>query len=54
LLGAYFGPGYLHSKWIDPFNDDIHSGLAWFFERSIKKLSQRMGNLPIKMSQINL
>ena len=46
ILGAYFGPGHLEDKWLKPFNDDIHSGMAWFFERSITKLANRMGQLP--------
>ena len=46
LLGAYFGPGYLDSSWIEPFSDDIHSGMAWFFERSLSTLALRMGELP--------
>ena len=46
LLGAYFGPGFLDESWITPFNDDIHTGLAWFFERSVSKLAKRMANLP--------
>ena len=46
LLGAYFGPGFLDERWLTPFNDDLRSGMAWFFERSIDKLSRRMSNLP--------
>ena len=46
ILGAYFGPGHLDNKWLKPFNYDIHSGMAWFFERSITKLANRMGQLP--------
>ena len=46
LLGAYFGEGYLDNKWLKPFNDDIHTGLAWFFERSITKLANNMADLP--------
>lgn len=46
LLGAYFGPGYLNEAWLTPFNDDIHTGLAWFFERSVTKLAKRMSKLP--------
>ena len=49
LLGAFYGPKYLDDKWIKPFNDDIHTGLAWFFERSVNSLSKRMGNLPRKI-----
>ena len=46
LLGAYFGEGYLDNKWLKPSNDDIHTGLAWFFERSITKLANNMADLP--------
>lgn len=46
LLGAFFGPGHLESRWVEPFQDDIHTGLAWFFERSLSKLALRMGALP--------
>ena len=46
ILGAYFGPGYLEPRWLELFNDDIHSGLAWFFERSVSKLGVRMSRLP--------
>jgi hypothetical protein len=46
LLGAYFGPGFLDETWIKPFNDDIRTGLAWFFERSVSKLAKRMAKLP--------
>ncbi len=50
LLGAYFGPGYLEKRWLEPFNDDIHSGMAWFFERSLSNLALRMGELPGKIT----
>ena len=50
LLGAYFGPGYLEQRWLEPFNDDIHSGMAWFFERSLSNLAVRMGELPGKIT----
>lgn len=50
LLGAYFGPGYLEPRWLEPFNDDIHTGMAWFFERSLSKLAKRMGNLPAQFA----
>ena len=51
VLGSYYGPEGLESKWLEPFNDDIHTGMAWFFERSINKLASRMGQLPIKFSK---
>jgi ADP-ribosylglycohydrolase len=50
LLGMYFGPGHLEERWLSPFNDDIHSGLAWFFERSLSQLARRMGQLPVRVS----
>ena len=51
LLGAYFGPGHLDDKWLKLFNDDIHTGLAWFFERSVSKLAKRMSKLPILINE---
>ena len=46
LLGAFFGPGHLEDRWLAPFNDDIHTALAWFYERSLSKLAKRMSELP--------
>jgi hypothetical protein len=46
ILGMYFGPGYLEESWLAPFHNDIHSGLAWFFERDLQALAKRMGQLP--------
>jgi ADP-ribosylglycohydrolase len=50
LLGAYFGPGYLEDRWLAPFNDDIHTALAWFYERSLSELAKRMGKLPERIA----
>ena len=50
ILGAYYGPGNLEKKWLDPFNDDLRTGLAHFFERSVEKLAERMGRLPHTLS----
>jgi ADP-ribosylglycohydrolase len=50
LLGAYFGPGHLDERWLRPFNDDIHTALALFHERSLSKLARRMGQLPRKIA----
>jgi ADP-ribosylglycohydrolase len=50
LLGAYFGPGYLEERWLVPFNDDIHTALAWFYERSLSGLAKRMGELPRRVA----
>ncbi len=46
LLGAYFGPGHLEERWLAPFNDDLHTTLAQFYERSLAKVARRMGELP--------
>lgn len=51
ILGAYFGPGHLESRWLEPFNDDIHTALCWFYERSLSKLAKRMSQLPAKIAQ---
>lgn len=47
ILGAYFGPGHLEDRWLAPFNDDIHTGLAWFYERSLSALAKRAAQLPL-------
>jgi hypothetical protein len=46
ILGAYFGPDGLGERWLAPFHDDIHTALAWFYERSLSKLAKRIGELP--------
>jgi ADP-ribosylglycohydrolase len=48
ILGCFFGPGHLEERWLTPFNDDIHTALCWFYERSLSTLAQRMGQLPRK------
>lgn len=50
LLGTYSGPGYLEDRWLAHFNDDIHTALAWFHERSLSKLAKRMGELPTRIA----
>jgi hypothetical protein len=50
ILGAYFGPGHLESRWLAPFGDDIHTALAWFYERSLSGLAKRMGQLPARIA----
>lgn len=50
LLGAYFGPGHLEPRWLKPFNDDIRTTLARFYERSLYRLSQRMAQLPFRIA----
>ncbi len=53
LLGAFFGPEGLDSRWLAPFQDDIHTGLAHFFERSLSVLAKRMGQLPHLTVQVS-
>jgi hypothetical protein len=35
----------LEARWLAPFNDDIHTALAQFHERSLSKLAKRMREL---------
>ena len=49
ILGSYYGPGYLDKKWLDPFNDDLRTGMAHFYERSVVSVAERMGKLPQSM-----
>ncbi len=51
ILGLFFGPGHLEPRWIEPFGDDIHTALAWFFERSLSKLARRMSQLPAQLAE---
>jgi hypothetical protein len=46
LLGVYFGPDHLESRWLKPFQDRIHTGLSNFHEQSLCCLAERMGRLP--------
>jgi len=46
ILGAFFGPGHLEERWLRPFNDEIRTSLARFYERSLSRLARRMGELP--------
>ena len=50
ILGAYFGPEGLEARWLAPFNDDLRTGLARFYERSLTKLAKRMGELPKRIA----
>ena len=46
ILGAYFGPDGLEARWLGLFNDDIRTGVNFFYERSLSTLAERMGKLP--------
>ena len=46
LLGAFFGPGHLERRWVEPFNDTIRLSLATTWESSLSRLVTRMSALP--------
>lgn len=46
ILGAYFGPGHLEPRWLDPLNDTLHTTLGDFHEQSLGNVARRMGRLP--------
>jgi hypothetical protein len=56
ILGAYFGPESLEERWLAPFNDDLRTGLARFWDapkgrtRSLSKVAKRMGELPKRIA----
>ena len=50
ILGAYFGPGHLEERWLAPFNDEIRTGLACFYEQSLSRVAKRMGELPKRVA----
>jgi hypothetical protein len=50
ILGAFFGDGYLDPRWVEPFHDDIRTALALFHERSLSRVTQRMGELPRRLA----
>ena len=49
ILGVLFGPGYLHRRWLEPFNNDVQHGLADFHEHRLDMLAERMALLPAKV-----
>ncbi len=46
ILGAFFGPGHLEARWLEPFGDRIEVGMGWFYEHSLSALAARMAQLP--------
>jgi hypothetical protein len=51
LLGCFFGPGHLESRWLEPFQDQIHTTLAGFHEQSLSKVAKRMAALPARVGE---
>lgn len=48
ILGAFFG--HIDERWTRPFNDDVHTALASFHERSLAKITKRMAALPDRVA----
>ena len=46
ILGAHLGIDALERRWYEPFNDDVHTALALFHERSLDAITDRMTRLP--------
>lgn len=51
ILGAYFGMEGLKERWLAPFNDDLRTGLAWFYERWLGAMAKTMGRLPRRVAE---
>jgi len=51
LLGVFLGPGYLDERWLAPFDDDLRTTLAQFYERSLAAVAERMGRLPLRVAE---
>lgn len=49
IMGAYFGPGHLDERWLEPFNDDLRTSLATFYDRSLRSVAKRMARLPVRI-----
>lgn len=50
ILGAWFGPGRLAARWLEPFGDRIHTALALFHEQSLSAVAARMAALPARVA----
>lgn len=50
ILGAWFGPGRLADRWLEPFGDRIHTALALFHEQSLSAVAARMAALPARVA----
>ena len=49
ILGAYFGPGSLEARWLEPFNDRLLTSVATFHEQRLSVVAQRMASLPARV-----
>ena len=46
LLGTWFGPGHLEERWLAPFNDEIRTLLAGWYELSLSATADYVATLP--------
>jgi ADP-ribosylglycohydrolase len=46
ILGTWFGPGYLQDRWLTPFNDDLRTLLAGWYELSLTATADMVASLP--------
>jgi ADP-ribosylglycohydrolase len=53
ILGAWFGPDGLESRWVEPFRDRAHVALANFYETSLSAIAARIGALPARLVREN-
>jgi ADP-ribosylglycohydrolase len=46
VLGAFFGPGYLDERWLEPLANKVNHALADLHEYDLDALAARFGRLP--------
>jgi ADP-ribosylglycohydrolase len=46
LLGTWFGPGHLDERWLAPFQDEIRTLLAGWYESSLARTADHLATLP--------
>lgn len=50
ILGLYFGPGHLDSRWLEPLQDTLHTTLATFHDQCLSRVAKRMSELPARIA----
>jgi ADP-ribosylglycohydrolase len=50
LLGAFYGPDGLDSRWLEPFQDSFHVAMARVHEPSLSRMADRVAALPARVS----
>lgn len=51
ILGAYFGPDGLEARWLEPFNNTIHTTVATLQEQDLDALANRVAELPANINR---